>query len=424
MKLSRWFLLFIFAAVLYGNLTVFAQEKDSDELLETVDDVIQTVERVRELDFNAPIRKGVRTRAEIASYIHEQFRKEYSQEELQLEGKILRKLGFIPATIDYEAYLIKLLMEQVGGYYDQEKKMFIIASWLSSEEQKPVMMHELAHALQDQHFNIGKILEDDRRLNNNDRAQAHQALLEGDAMVVMLQSEIESIQRHFSELPDLGKIMQLQMGTTQAQYAVFREAPVFIQQNLLFPYGYGASFLQKAWKNEPGWQFINNIYSDLPSSTEQILHPEKYFGVRDEPKPVKPMDLLVRLGDDWGIAYRNVLGEFSLGLLLNLHLTEEHSQKSVSGWGGDQVLYLENQAGQDAAFINTVWDTEEDAEKFFMAMDAWFGRRYPDAKRKTDTSTVVSLVQDKELHEMRLEGNNLYIMIGLPEEDGRKWTEN
>jgi hypothetical protein len=214
------------------------------------------------------------------------------------------------------------------------------------------------------------------------------------------------------------------MPTMQDQFSVLSDAPMYIQQILLFPYGYGASFLQKAWKNNPGWESINKIYSDLPVSTEQIIHPEKYFSVRDDPKPVSALDPAARLGRDWKVVYQNVLGEFSLGLLLNLQLTEEHSRKSVSGWGGDEVMYLENGAGRDAAFVNTVWDTEEVAEKFFLAMDEWFQKRFPDADRKNETSMSFSLVQDREFYEIHREGRNLYLLFGLPETDSRKWQGN
>jgi hypothetical protein len=424
MQLSRWFLLLFSAAGMCGNFPVSARGADSAGLEETADEIIRTVVRLRGLDLKAPVQKGIKNRSEIASFINERIHEEYDRDELEKEGKMLRKLGFIPADIDYREYILKLLTEQVGGYYDQEKKIFYIASWLTAEEQKPVMVHELTHALQDQHFDIEKILRDDRANGNNDRASAHQALLEGDGMVVMLQSELDPIKRHFSDLPDLAFVMQLQMDTMQAQYAVFRNAPAFIQQNLLFPYGYGASFLQKVWKKSPGWQPVNVIYADLPASTEQIMHPEKYFGVRDNPEPVKPLDPLAGLGSDWKIAYQNVLGEFSLGLLLNLHLTEEHSRKSVSGWGGDQVIYMENSSGRDGAVVNTIWDTEEDAEKFYAAMDEWFLKRFPDGKRKNETSASFSLIQNGEFFEIQREGRSIRFVLGLPEADGPKWRGN
>ncbi|MBN2320475.1 MAG: hypothetical protein JXR49_15460 [Acidobacteria bacterium] len=423
MQFSRWLSALFITAGLCGYSPVFAADADSAELLETADAVVKTVEQLRGLDFKESVRKEVKDRAEIASYLKGRIREEYSQDALQKEGKMLGKLGLIPSTIDYRDYILKLLTERIEGKYDEKKKVLNLASWLSVEEQIPVMVQQLARALQDQHFNIRRIIEDEGAKHNNDRALALKALLEGDGMVVTLQYVLEQSRpkRHFSELPDLASVMQFQMASMQAQSAVFREAPAYIQQTLVFPYGYGASFLQNAWKVASGWQSVNAVYFDLPASTEQIMHPDKYFGIRDDPLPVTPLDPIARLGSDWKIAYRNVLGEFSLGLLLNLNLTEEHARKSVTGWGGDEAMHLEDGAGRDAVFVNTIWDTEESAGKFYLAMEEWFGKRYPDGKTEGESSTALSLVHDGEYHGMQREGRNIYFMIGLPESERRSW---
>ena len=348
MQSSRWLLTLFFSAGLCGYSPVFAAGTDSAKLQETADETIKVVEQLRGLDFKEPVRKEVRARAEIASYLKGRVREEYSQDALQKEGKMLSKLGLIPPALDYRDCILKLLMEQVGGYYDEKKKTLVLASWLPIEEQIPAMMH----ALLDQHFNIRRIVEDEGAKHNNDRALALKALLEGDGIVVSLQYILEQSKpkRHFAELPDLAAVMQFQMSAMEAQSAAFKEAPAYIQQTLVFPYGYGASFLQSAWKEASGWQSVDAVYFDLPASTEQIMHPEKYFGQRDEPLPVTPLDPVEKLGGDWKIVCENVLGEFSLGLLLNLELTDEHARKSVSGWGGDRVMYLVNGSGRDAVF--------------------------------------------------------------------------
>jgi hypothetical protein len=320
--------------------------------------------------------------------------------------------------MDYGEFVLKLLSEQVGGYYDPVQKTLFIASWLTAEEQKPVIVHELTHALQDQHFNVSGILKEDRNVRNDDRALAHQAVMEGDGMVVMLQYLLEPVKRHFSQLPDLAFIMQAQMSTMQSQYAVFRDAPPYLQESLLFPYGYGAAFLQNAWKQNPSWQAVNKMYSDLPVSTEQIMHPEKYLIGRDDPKPVTEDDPAVRLGKGWRTTYKNILGEFSLGLLLNLQLTEERSRRSVTGWGGDQVLLVENGEGKEAVFVSTIWDTAEDAEKFLLAMQDWFQKGYTKAVKKDEMPAGFSLAQDGEFHSIRREGTSVRFVIGLPEAGG------
>ena len=135
-------------------------------------------------------------------------------------------------------------------------------------------------------------------------------------------------------------------------------------------------------------------------------------------------DPVARLGGDWKIAYENVLGEFSLGLLLNLELTDEHARKSVSGWGGDLAMHLKKEDGRDAVFVNTIWDTDEDAEKFYLAMEEWFRKRYPDGKKENESSAGFSLVHDGEYCGMQREGRSIYFMIGLPESERRNWEGN
>lgn len=403
---------------LCGMTPAYAQEASESELLKAGDEMLQQAAKLRGLEPKGPIQKGVKDKAAISKYVSERIQVEYAQEEIVREGKILRKLGLIPQTMDYTAFVIKLLSEQVGGYYDPDKKTFFIASWLSLEEQKPVMIHELTHALQDQHFNVGAILDEDRKLQNDDRMLAHQAVVEGDGMVVMLQYFLSPANRHFSQLPDLSAIMQAQMLTMQMQFPVFKEAPVYLRETLLFPYGYGATFLQSAWRKNPEWQAINKIYSDLPVSTEQVMHPEKYFGDRDLPKPVRAEEYAAKLGPGWKVTARNVLGEFTLGLLMSLRLTEERSRRAASGWGGDQVLLLENEEGKDAVLVDTVWDSAGDAEKFYVAMDEWFRQRYPKIQRSGETPAGFAVIQNGEYNSMRRDGAGVRLIFGLPEKTG------
>ena len=418
----RWFALLVLVLGLSKDTPALLQladtserAADTSELLKTADDLVQTVSKLRGLEPKSPILRGIKNRAEISQYLNERIQELYSEEELQAEGKMLRRLGLIPASIDYREFVLKLLTEQIGGYYDPDKKMLFIASWLSLEEQKPVMVHELTHALQDQYFDVNTILKEDQKLRNDDRALAHQAVLEGDGMVVMLQYLLEPAKRHFSQLPDLAFIMQAQMASMQTQYTVFRDAPPYLQESLLFPYGYGAAFLQKAWAKDPSWQGVNKIYSDLPVSTEQIMHPEKYLAARDNPVTVTEENFAVKLGKSWKVTYRNILGEFSLGLMLNLHLTEERSRRSAAGWGGDQVLLFESSEGKDAVLVSTVWDTADDAEKFYLAMQDWFQKGYPKAIKTDEPPGGFSLTQDGEFHSICRDGTRVRFLVGLPE---------
>jgi hypothetical protein len=416
----RWILYLAAIVGLGGSAWALVQETSPADLLKTADAMIQATARIRGLEPKSPIARGVKTRTEIAQYLNEQVQENYSEGELRQEGKLLRILGLIPDSVDYREWVLKLYSEQIAGFYDADRKTFYIASWISAADQKPVMVHELAHALQDQHFDVMKILKEDRGRKNDDRTMAHEALFEGDATVVMLNYELEPVKRTFSQLPDLAFAMRTLMASMQSQFPVFKAAPAFLQESMFFPYSGGAAFLQKAWAQNPSWESVNKMYADLPSSTEQILHPEKYFLTRDEPKPASAEELAAKLGSDWKIVYKNVLGEFSLSLLLNLHLSEERAKRSAAGWGGDQILLLENTAGKDAVLVNTVWDNDGEAEEFFQAMQSWLQQKYPNVPKSDETATGFSLLQDKEIHTLRHEGTNVRFVIGLPESEAQK----
>jgi hypothetical protein len=413
MRFGRSCLLLILVISL--NITALAQTIDPSELLKTADEMVQTVAKIRGLKPKDKILKGVKSREEISSYLNQSIQKEYSRDEIQQEGKMLKTLGLIPSDMNYGEFILKLLGEQAEAFYDSEKKTFIMASWTPADEQKPVMAHELTHALQDQYFNIYKIKKEDLALRNDDQSLAHTAVMEGDAMAVMI---MFLSKRSFDQLPDLSVVKDLML-SMQSQFEVLGSAPKYIQENLLFPYGSGTTFLQKVWAKNPSWQSIDAIYADLPASTEQIMHPEKYFS-RDNPKPVQEENLLAKLGDGWKVVYKNVMGELSLGLLLNLRFTDQRSRRSVLGWGGDQAMLLENKEGKNAVFVNTIWDSMDEADIFFLAMQDWFQQSYPKARKLNESTTGFSLVQDGEFYRLQRDGTSIRFIIGLPEPDGLK----
>jgi len=396
-----------------------AQQIDESQILKALDELIGTTAQLRGLEPKGPIQKGIKSRGEITGYMTRKVNEDHQSERILLEGKMLKKTGLLPERHDYKQLMINLLTEQVQGFYDPEERILFIASWIPMSDQEPVMVHEITHALQDQHFDLQARFRANRKSDNDDDLLAQQALFEGDATVTALQFTIASFKRHFSELPDLGFIMETQMESEMSQSPVLSATPRFLRETLVFPYGYGAAFLQEIWKQTPSWQAVNKIYSDPPVSSEQIMHPEKYYGTRDNPKPVDAAAKAARLGAEWKIPYKSVFGEFMLGQMLELHLNKDRAKRAAAGWGGDEVLLLENGAGRNAVWIETEWDTADDAEKFFSAMDEWFRLRHPKTSRRA-TPEGFFLIQNGEFNAISREGTGVRIILGLPEADGKK----
>ena len=412
------FLKVLFFLCLVVGAPAAAQQVDESQILKALDELTVTTARVRGLELKSPIKKGIKSREEITGFITGKINEDYNPERILLEEKVLKKTGLLPEKIDYQKSVIDLMTEQVQGFYDPEERMLFIASWLPISDQESVMMHEITHALQDQHFDLQTRFRANRNSQNDDYLLAQQALFEGDATVTTLQFTIEPFKRHFSELPDLAFIMETQMDAEISKSSVLSATPRFLRDTMIFPYGYGAAFLQEAWRRNPSWESINKIYSDPPMSTEQIMHPEKYFGTRDNPKSIDAEAKTAKLGGEWKIPYKSIFGEFMLGQMLELHMSKDRAKRSAAGWGGDEVLLLENGAGQNAVWIETEWDTDEDAEKFFAAMDEWFRLHYPKSSRRS-TPEGFSLVQGGEYSALSREGTGVRIILGIPESESK-----
>jgi len=412
-----WKLLFVLC--LFIAAPAAAQQADESQILRAMDELVGTTARVRGLEPKGPIQKGIKSREEITGYMNRKINEDYQTDRILLEEKMLRKTGFLSEKIEYQKLVVNLLTEQVQGFYDPEERMLFIASWIPMSAQEEVMIHEITHALQDQHFDLQARFRANRNSDNDDYLLAQQALFEGDATVAALQFTIEPFKRHFSELPDLAFIMETQMEAEMSKSPVLSTTPQFLRETLIFPYGYGASFLQEIWKRNPSWEAVNKIYSDPPASSEQIMHPEKYYGTRDNPKPVDAAAKAAKLGAEWKIPYKSVFGEFMLWQLLELHLNKDRARRAAAGWGGDEVLLLENGAGQNAVWIETEWDTADDAEKFFDAMSEWFRLHCPKASRRA-VPEGFSLVQNGEFNALSRQGTGVRIIMGLPEADSKK----
>ncbi len=355
----------------------WSHESAADELRRSADTVLARVSALRNLHATNPVETGVRSREEIRRYVLARMAEEYPAEELDLDRRLLVKLGLIPQSLDYRGTLVRLLTEQVAGYYDPKTRTLYVADWVPVEEQLPVMAHELAHALQDQHFDLDKLLEGVE--GNEDATQAHVAVVEGEGLGLMLEYVLEPLGQSFLNIPDIVRMQKDQMADASQSFDVFRRVPAFFQEALLFPYVQGARFLQYHVRRH-GWPGVDRIYADLPRSTEQILHPEKYAPPRDDPTHVEPPPLPSSLGGRWERIYRNVLGEFMLRLVLAEFLEEYPARDAASGWDGDSVQLYQGPDGELALWIRSVWDTEPDAVEFFDAYQNLIRLKYGPAE--------------------------------------------
>lgn len=373
---------------------------------EATAEVLKETSELRKLPVLRQVRSGAQSRAEIEQMLVRNLNESVTPAEMRASETTLRKLGMVPKDFELRPFLIKLLTEQVAGYYDPKSQEFYLADWIDLDGQRPVMAHELTHALQDQHFNLRRF--DKWAKHDSDAELAAHALIEGDASLVMTQYVARS------PLRQLAFIKSMITGSSGSTEEIER-APRVMRETLLFPYFQGMGWVSQLYKRG-GWDDVSAAFSKLPKSTEQILHADKYFA-GEEPQKVTVRDISASLGKGWREADNDVEGEWGYYLLLDEYLNSgDVSRRAAEGWGGDRYALFTGPTPADVLVAQkSVWDTEQDAREFFEAYASRTTKRY--GVEPTDVADSGRRVwQTKEGGVcVELTGKTVLVVEGAPE---------
>lgn len=343
-----------------------AAGSEPDELLAAADAIGAEMEAIRGLDATQPITNGLMSNSELADYMQEELDREYTPEEMENDVRTMAAFDFIPEDYDLRGELVELYSEQVVGFYDDDKNtLYVISDSGLDLIARITLAHEITHGLQDEHFNLNAFLDEDRL--SDDEILARQALIEGDASVAMT----AYLMNHLSEITpeDVASLQSEEYLESERQLA---EMPAIIRETFEFPYIYGESFVSAL--QQEGWEAVDAAYADPPATTEQILHPDKYF-TRDEPQMVALPPLTGTLGSGWRLADENRLGEFQTQVYLAQQLDRETADVASAGWDGDRYAVYVNE-DDEVLVLSTVWDSPADRDEFTAAYAEYAGAKY------------------------------------------------
>ncbi|HEV8264508.1 MAG TPA: hypothetical protein VGQ06_06125 [Gemmatimonadales bacterium] len=302
-----------------------------------------------------------RSRDQVREYVIHKFDQDLPAGELAGLESALRLFGLIPDTLHLRPTMIELYTEQIAGYYDPDSNALYIPADIEPFQLRVVVSHELGHALQDQYVRLDSIITQHRR---NDRRAAAQAILEGQATITQI--PVLMPEQKPESLP-LGWFWQQRavMARQQAQMVEFARAPLWLREGLIFPYLGGADFIVWFQRTYPR----RSVLDAIPTSTEQILHPERY-AAGDE-----PTELTFAAPPPDTVQYEDGLGEFETRLLLQQQLGDEAEAAALAtGWDGDRYQILGR--GGAALVWYSVWDDARVADRFARGLDrAWQKRR-------------------------------------------------
>jgi hypothetical protein len=319
-----------------------------------VHEMLQRVSTLRGLPIQHEVPSRVLDRAAILAKIRAHVEKEIPRDAVEHEGELLAALELVPSDYDFVAGTFKLIEGRIAGFYEPADQTMYMVDDLGDEEATETLAHELDHALQDQAFSIGKMIE--YAPGQGDRISAAHAVIEGDAMSAMF----DVVTGSAFDVSDT--MLRTMLAASNALSDVSATTPHVLQSSLTAPYGDGFAFVQRR-RTEGGWPAVDAAMRDPPRTTEQLLHPEKYAS--REPAIDVPALPVGALGPGFRAVLADVVGEQGLLLMLEEWTGHATAAKAAAGWGGDRYVIARRDDAPDRHAIAVGWrivmDTERDA---------------------------------------------------------------
>jgi hypothetical protein len=397
---------------------------------------------LRKIPFLHEVKRDVTKRENLKALLLKELEQDMTPEEFRANEMAMKAFGLLPRDFNLKETLAQVYSEEVAAFYDpRTKTMHLIEEPKAAEpkkapgflerlfgkktefdkdENKTVIAHELTHALADQHYDLEAL--DKAVKKDDDRSLALSALIEGEATLTMIGASMddwegtEVIKMPAANLDWAFGLMSTFMPMMGGGKTLSQSPPI-ISESMLFPYIKGVVFCARL-TNDDGWKAIDDAYRNLPQSTEQILHPEKF---RTNPDWPTTIDLgVLKPGDGWKELGRNVLGEMQLGVLLRKH----GGKSAAAGWDGDRYAVFEGPKNRLGLVWLTTWDSEEDAREFTAALVRYQTSKLDDLPRprKDIHDTIWRNVGD-QLYVVQRRGLDVAVIEGFPAEATATYLE-
>lgn len=359
-------------------------------ILAQMEKIEREVEGIRGLPTANDLVRKTLSQEQLRQHVMEDFFVDYTEEEVRQDALILNLFGLIDRDYDLYELFVELYSEQIAGFYDDEtKEMVVVQGGEFAGPERMTYAHEYTHALQDAQYDLekGLKLEDEFCKLDSEYCAAVTALIEGDASFTETQWFLEH-----SSLKDKQEVLKYYQNYSSP---IFDNTPVFLQEDLIFPYVKGLEFVTYIYE-KGGFAAIDDAYLNPPVSTEQILHPKRY--PNDKPIKIELEDFTSFLGDGWEEIDRNALGEWYTYLMLakplndDWALTEDVALTAAEGWGGDLYLVYQHLPNDEVVLLSvSQWDTQADADEYWKAFTDYAVLRWGNTSQNTSNRLVWDL---------------------------------
>ena len=352
------------------------------------------------LPIKSHVKHQVTSRAEVESYLKKKFEEDQSSKRLQEGEIVLKKFGLLDRDFSLKPFLLALLKEQIEAYYDSKTKTVYMLDWVDIEDQKPVLAHELTHALQDQHSGLEKwndqtpdevslnSREDTDHLARDEMDTAREAVVEGQATAVMMDYILKPMGKSLIKDPEVLDLVKQQMNGSENS-PILARAPLLLSESLLFPYREGLSFEQDIWMDQGQTAAVAGAMDRPPTSSWEIINPLEYEKRHVPAVPLLPdiHPLVDKLYKPYDIGQ---IGQLDLHILAELYGGDNAARDLTPAWNGGiywagQLLSAKTPAQRAstssiAIFYLSDWKNEASARNFAAIYSKELGHKYSGLK--------------------------------------------
>jgi hypothetical protein len=350
---------------------------EAEELFRSVDEILRFASKDTGLPIKQEVKKRLTSRDEVVAYLEKNMSEDKDAQRLRRSELVLKKFGLLPRNFNLETFLVTLLKEQVAGYYDPKSKTVNLLDWLEAQQQRPVMAHELTHALQDQSFDLERWmragdtdLADKKQptsqdIENDEINTVRQAIVEGQAMAVMVDYLLAPSGQTLASSREMWDKLKEGMLAGTPDAVEFRHAPIFLRESLTFPYRYGADFVVAVLAKEGKENAYAGVFAKPPHTTRQIMEPGTYLsGERIQPMHLPDFDAAFKNYERFDIGG---VGEFDVALLVDQYAGVRIAGELYPHWRGG-YYYAARPKGDATAPLGLLyvsrWSNAERAAQF------------------------------------------------------------
>jgi hypothetical protein len=373
-------------------------QAQAKELFASVDTIMQFASDDSKLAIKSKVKRRLTSRDAVEKYLVDKMKDDKDAKRMERSEIVLKKFGLLDQDFHLQPFLVSLLKEQIAGYYDSKTKTVNLLDWIEPDTQKPVLAHELTHALQDQRVNLDKwedesnddlshnVAEDNQHIATDEQDTAREAVLEGQAMAVLVDYSLKPMGQSVISQPDLVKAKADEQNV-DADSPVLERAPLLLQEALLFPYREGLKFEVDLLQDRgPGGAFAG-VLDRPPATSFEIMNPRAYEARIKVPLLNMP-DVHPLLDADYAPYDIGVMGQLDVRILAELFGGPQTAAALTQAWAGGVYYAAQKKNTPDKSSTSSIallylsqWKSPEAAAAFARMYADELGKQYSGVKR-------------------------------------------